>query len=105
MRDGIKVSGLTLIQNASDSIRPPLRPSMRTRFSHHRVEVAEHQRQPQHVLEFDRFDEVNDGPADDPERVDAFKAQLAQLILADVLDVARGGVQPQPTVAVDVGHA
>ena len=94
-----------LIQNASDSIRPPLLPSMRTRFSHHRVEVAEHQRQPQHVLEFDRFDEVNDGPADDPERVDAFKAQLAQLILADVLDVGRGGVEPQPTVAVDVGHA
>jgi hypothetical protein len=44
MRDGIKVSGLMLIQNASDSIRPPLRPSMRTRFSHYRVEVAEHQR-------------------------------------------------------------
>ena len=36
--------GFMLIQNASDSIRPPLRPSMRTRFSHHRVEVAEHQR-------------------------------------------------------------
>ena len=33
-----------LIQNASDSIRPPLPPSMRTRVSHHRVEVPEHQR-------------------------------------------------------------
>jgi hypothetical protein len=37
-------------------------------------------------------------------RVDVFKAQLPQLILADVLDVTGGGVQPQPAVAVDVSH-
>ena len=39
---GMKLSGLMLIQKASDSIRPPLRPSMRTR-PRRRVEVAEHQ--------------------------------------------------------------
>jgi hypothetical protein len=33
-----------LIQNASDSISPPLRPSMRTRISHQRFEVPEHHR-------------------------------------------------------------
>ncbi len=33
-----------LIQNASDSISPPLRPSIRTRISHQRFEVPEHQR-------------------------------------------------------------
>ena len=36
MRDGIRVSRLMLIQNASDSISPPSPPSMRTRISHHR---------------------------------------------------------------------
>ena len=44
MRAGPCVSRLMLIQNASDSISPPLRPSMRTRISHHRLEVPEHQR-------------------------------------------------------------
>jgi hypothetical protein len=44
MRDGIRVARLMLIQNASDSINPPLRPSIRTRISHHRLEVPEHQR-------------------------------------------------------------
>ncbi|MCW2686360.1 MAG: hypothetical protein JWR37_1250, partial [Mycobacterium sp.] len=34
MREGIRVSRLMLIQNASDSISPPVRPSMRTRISH-----------------------------------------------------------------------
>ena len=43
-REGIPVSRLMLIQNASDSISPPAPPSMRTRISHHRVEVPEHQR-------------------------------------------------------------
>jgi hypothetical protein len=42
--EGIPVSRLMLIQNASDSISPPRPPSMRTRISHHRVEVPEHQR-------------------------------------------------------------
>ena len=78
---------------------------MRTRFSHHRVEVAEHQRRSRSMswnwIGLMRSMMVRD----DPERVDAFKAQLAQLILADVLDVARGGVEPQPDVAVDVGHS
>ena len=36
MREGIPVSRLMLIQNASDSISPPSPPSMRTRISHHR---------------------------------------------------------------------
>jgi hypothetical protein len=49
MRDGIRVSRLMLIQNASDSISPPLPPSMRTRVSHHRVEVPEHQRRSRSV--------------------------------------------------------
>ena len=44
MRAGPWVSRLMLIQNASDSIRPPLRPSMRTRISHQRLDVPEHQR-------------------------------------------------------------
>ena len=44
MRAGPCVSRLMLIQNASDSISPPLRPSMRTRISHQRFEVPEHHR-------------------------------------------------------------
>ena len=44
MRAGPWVSRLMLIQNASDSISPPLRPSIRTRISHQRLEVPEHQR-------------------------------------------------------------
>jgi hypothetical protein len=48
-REGIPVSRLMLIQNASDSIRPPLPPSMRTRISHHRVEVPEHHRRSRSV--------------------------------------------------------
>ena len=44
MRAGVWVSRLKLIQNASDSNKPPLRPSMRTRISHHRFDVPEHHR-------------------------------------------------------------
>ncbi len=44
MRAGPCVSRLMLIQKASDSINPPLRPSIRTRISHQRFDVPEHQR-------------------------------------------------------------
>jgi hypothetical protein len=50
MRDGINVWGLMSIQKASDSIRSPLPPPMRTRFSHHRVEAAEHQRRELRII-------------------------------------------------------
>jgi hypothetical protein len=60
--------------------------------------------QPQQVGEFDRFVQVGHGAAHDPQRVDAFESQLPQLILSNVLDVTRSGVEPQPAVAVDIGH-
>ena len=100
------MSRLMLIQNASDSIRPPLRPSMRTRISHHRVEVPEHQRRSRSVSwnSRGRIRSI-DGAAHDPQRVRFVEAQFVHVVLADVLDVARGGVQPQPAAGVDVGHA
>jgi len=60
--------------------------------------------QPQQVGEFDRFVQVGHGAAHDPQRVDAFESQLPPLILSNVLDVTRSGVEPQPAVAVDIGH-
>jgi hypothetical protein len=60
--------------------------------------------QPQQVGEFDRFVQVGHGAAHDPQRVDAFESQLPQLILSNVLDVTRSGVEPSPAVAVDIGH-
>jgi hypothetical protein len=94
-----------LIQNASDSIRPPLRPSMRTRVSHHRVGVPEHQRRSRSVSwKFEGPDEVDHGAAHDPQWVRFVEAQFVHVVLADVLDVACGGVQAQPAAGVDVGH-
>jgi len=37
--------------------------------------------------------------------MDILVAHLAQLILADVLDVAAGAVESEPPIAVDVGHS
>jgi hypothetical protein len=49
--------------------------------------------QPQQVGEFDQFVQVGHGAAHDPQRVDAFESQLPQLILSNVLDVTRSGVE------------
>src|SRR6202165_1504749 len=60
--------------------------------------------QPQRVLEFEGPDQVDHGAAHDPQWVRFVEAQFVHVVLADVLDVARGGVQPQPAAGVDVGH-
>ncbi len=58
-----------------------------------------------HVLELDRADQVDHGAAHDPQRMGLLEAHLAQLVLADVLDVAASRVQSQPAGAVDVANA
>jgi hypothetical protein len=94
-----------LIQNASDSISPPSAPSMRTRTSHHQGGGARPPAaQPQHVLKFDRPDQVDHGAAHHPDRVRFVEAQRVHVVLADFLDVARNGIQPQPASTVDVAH-
>jgi hypothetical protein len=87
MRDGMKVSGLMLIQNASDSIKPPL---------------PEHQRRNRNVSGNSIGVITSIIVRERPQRVGGFKSRLAQLVLADVLDVARGGVESQPAVAIDI---
>ena len=51
---------------------------------------------PQHVLELDGLDQVDHRAAHDPQRVRLLEPHLAQLVRADVLDVAGGGVELQP---------
>src|SRR5262249_52359514 len=58
--------------------------------------------QPQHVLELDRLDQIDHRAPDNPQRVGLFEAQLAQMVLADVLDVPGRGVEPQPALTIDV---
>ena len=48
-------------------------------------------------------DQVDHGAPDDPQRMGFLEAEFAQVVLADVLDVPGGGVEPQPSLPVDVG--
>ena len=73
-------------------IRPPLwpliRPFLATPGGGGRASAA----YSQHVGEFDRLDQVDQGAAHDRRWVDVFETQLAQLVLADVLDMPGSGV-------------
>ena len=104
MRAGPCVSRLMLIQNASDSHQAALAsvdadPHLTPAVGRPRTPTP----QPQHVLELDGLDQVDHGAAHDPQRVRLLEPHLAELVRADVLDVAGGGVELQPALAVDVG--
>ena len=99
------MSRLMLIQNASDSISPPSAAvDAHADFAPPGGGARTPAPQPQHVLKFDRADQVDDGAAHHPDRVRFVEAQGVHVVLADVLDEARGGIQPQPAAAVDVTH-
>ena len=98
------MSRLMLIQNASDSISPPGRRRCARGFRPPGGGARTPAPQPQHVLKFDRADQVDHGAAHHPDRVRFVEAQRVHVVLADVLDEARGGIQPQPAAPVDVTH-
>jgi len=89
MRDGIWVSRLILIQNARiRGGRPCVHRCVPASRTPGLTWPEHHLRMRKHVLELDRADQVDHGAAHDPQRMGVSEAHLAQLVLADVLDVA-----------------